>query len=333
MCIFSGDVEEVNNTKIFISVVYPAKLEIKKDKRYKVPVGKPLQLVIYSNAVQNNDNIAMILPFPLISGKNRVKILDMSKYSNFFDDIELMFPSINTNNTRSSNNYFDSDELLEVHYVGNYKASIVPSFSSFDKLQYNEFNLKPDVKELLKKYYYNRFGFMVCIINNNTKKSQFHPFAYVHEIRDDNRIFIPTRHYHKKYVKNYYSKYHTSVSDPLETSESDTDVNDYLYSTLMIDDRWMKLSSKKQDLQTYRDKEETDWDHEIYIVNISRVLKNPLFMKPGVRILSADIKKLVNFYTYIESPKLPKEIVLAKPMALHKIKIDKSYKNNHDLYI
>lgn len=360
MCIFDGNIDNVSNTKIFISVVYPAKLIVKKihgiEKGFKTPIGKPLQLVIYSNNIQmpsiNYDTevpgikipqTAMILPFPLIKGENRVKILDMSKYSNFFEDIDMIFPVLKnqgfTNMTYGELN--DSEEMLEIQYVGNYKASIVPNFDSFNKLNYDEFNLKPDVKELLRKFYSKGYGFMVCIINNkNSKPSQFHPFAYVHEIRSDRRIFIPTRHYHKKMTTNPYSNYHnptdSGLSEKMKENQDDEEVNEisnYIYGTLMIDDKWMQLNSRKRDLQSYREKEEIDWDHEIYIVNFPRIVHNPLLLKPGVRIINGDLNKLVNFYTYVEASKLPIEIVLNKPSNLYKIKIDGTYKYNHDFYL
>jgi hypothetical protein len=359
MCIFDGNIDNVSGTKIFTSIVYPAKLISKNvngmTKGYKMPVGNPLQMVIYSNNVQiaymdkytdvdvpgiRIPSTAMILPFPLIKGENRVKILDMSKYENFFDDIDMVFPTLKNSGFRGMLSTNDGE--LPVQHIGNYKASIVPNLNSFDKLQYNEFNLKPDVKELLRKYYSNGYGFMVCILNKkSSRESQFHPFAYVHEIRSDGRIFIPTRHYHKKTVSNPYSRYHNPV-DEINTNHDDNDNNDndevsevsnYIYGTLMIDDKWMKLTSKKHDLQSYREKTEIDWDHEIYVVNFPRLLKNSLLQKPGVRITNGDLNKLVNFYTYVEASKLPREIVLTKPVSLFKIKIDGNYKYNHDFYL
>lgn len=364
MCIFSGEIEHVSNTKIFTSVVYPSRMVIKKvngvQKGFKIPEGKPLQIIIYSNSVQSSDftklvdtNVpgiktpmsAMILPVPLIKGSNRIKILDMSKYGNFFEDIDMVFPSTSTNGFRGLINQsygLDEDGMLNIEYVGNYKASIVPNFKSFDKLKYDEFNLTADVKKLLQNYYKDGFAFIVCILNNkNSKPSQFHPFAYVHELRTDGRIFIPTRHYHKKIGSNPFAKYYNPTDAayaPVEKStredKDETDeVNDYIYGTLMVDDKWMKLTAKRKDLQSYREKEELDWDHEIYVVNFPRLTKNALLKKPGVRIINGDLNRLVNFYTYIEASKLPKEIVLTKPAYLFKIKIDGNYKYNHDLYI
>lgn len=361
MCIFAGNIDNVCNTKIFVSLVHPSKLVIKKvngiDKGLKTPVGKPLQLVIYSNNVQastlNFDTDvpgiklpenAMILPFPLIKGENRVKILDMSNYENIFDDLDMIFPTIKNKGFRGMlGNYSIADDMIPVQYIGNYKASIVPNFDNFDKLKYQEFHLSPAIKELLKKYYAKGYGFMVCMLNNNRDNSlsQFHPFAYVHEIRSDGRLFIPTRHYHKKVTSNPFSKYHnvadSGILNRLEKSnpfeESENEVSDYLYGTLMVDDKWMRLTAKRKDLQSYREKNEIDWDHEIYVVNFPRLLKNPLLSKPGARIINGDLNKLINFYTYIEAAKLPKEIVLNKPNSLFKIKIDSHYKYNHDFYL
>src|SRR6185437_232274 len=152
MGIFDGNLENVSGTKIFATVVHPAKLEKRKDsngreKTYKVPVGNALQMIIYSNKVQleqfNYDQAlpgikvprsAMVLPFPLISGKNRFRILDMSKYHSFFDHIDMIFPTDKGEGFRAAANEWllDSEENLEIQHVGNYKVSVVSSLDKFD---------------------------------------------------------------------------------------------------------------------------------------------------------------------------------------------------------
>jgi hypothetical protein len=204
MCIFSGSVESVAATKILVSQVYQTQIveqkEKGKKKRYKKPVGKPLQLVVYSNKVildpTAHDSIAgtpggtaMILPFPLIKGNNRVAVLDMSNYENFFDDIELLFP---IPQTQSYSNSILSD-AIDVVKVGSYNVSIVPNYENFIHLQFDKFNLHPDVTNLLKRYYSHNYGFMVCVLR---PQARYHPFAYVHEIRNNGELFVPTRHFH-----------------------------------------------------------------------------------------------------------------------------------------
>jgi len=204
MCIFSGSVKEVSKTKILVSQVFPAKIIDARDKtgrsrRFKKPIGKPLQLTVYQNSVQlsrnpmdasGRPNTAMILPFPLRSDrKNRVQLLNMENYEGLFDDLESVF----SQRVVLSKAYTLSDnQSLDVYNIGSYQASIVPNFDSLDKVD-TIFNVVPDVKQLLKQYYGRGFGFVICILKNSAK---FHPFAYVHELRMDGKFFVPTRHFH-----------------------------------------------------------------------------------------------------------------------------------------
>lgn len=209
MCIFSGDVKEVSKTRILISKIFPAKIITGKDgngrmRKFKQPNGLPLQLTVYSNSVKlsrtpfdsnGRPNTAMILPFPMKPGrKNRVRVLNMEQYEGIFEDLNSMFPFYVSNSSESkSYNLSDDAQKLEVYNIGSYQVSLVPGIKSFDKLQHNTFGLVPDVKELLKQYYSHNYGFVVCILRNNAK---FHPFAYVHELRKDQKLFVPTRHFH-----------------------------------------------------------------------------------------------------------------------------------------
>ena len=343
---FDGNIDNISNTKIFTSIVYPSKLEVKKingiEKGFKIPVGKPLQLVVYTTDIKISPNFidmdvpgikvnsnTLILPFPLINGENRVKILNMSDYTNFFDDVDMIFPSTITTGFQGFITDL-KDDMVETNYVGGYKTLIVPNYEKLCLLKHKHFELSANIKELIGKYYPKKYGFILCAFD---KSIQMKPIAYVHEIREDNRLFIPARYYHKKNNPNAFSKYKDDIDEKTNKRDETDLVSDYIYGTLMIDDQWMHLTSKKRDLQSYREKSEIVWNHEIYIVNFSRLLKNPLLKKPGIRIINGDLDRLVNFYTYVESSKMPKEIVLTKPTSLYKIKIDNNYKYNYDFYL
>jgi hypothetical protein len=333
---------------------------------FKQPIGKPMQLVVYSNNVAKQEstlaemseagetgvrNTAMILPFPLIKGTNRVKILDLSRYSTFFDDLDLLFPQELTRDTRSYTNSFSTetdDEPIPVQYVGSYAASIVPNFSSFSRLQFKKFNLSPEVTELLGTYYGTGFGFMVCILTKSS--TQYHPFAYVHEIREDKKLFVPTRHYHRKVASNPFTNYyepgtirasHAEDVDPDSSELGDVDdVADYFYRTLALEDRWIELTARKQKNPTVRASNEAihgalgvDWDHEIYVLNCGRVVNSSLLHKPGIRIIPAAKERLGNMYVYVDSQRMPNDIALGAVKSLYKIKIDPVFRTNCDLYL
>jgi hypothetical protein len=372
MCIFSGAVTHVANTKILVGIVYPSSLQVREiggaKKGVKIPdYSSPFQLTVYSNQVglggetpleeslevshRQEYQPAMVLPFPLKKGANRIKILDFSKYAKIFEDLDLLFPHDLEGATRSQDTYSFSNSIkdeapLEIHYVGSYQASIVPNWESFDRLQYNHFNLSPDTKELLGRYYRRGFGFMVCQLTRTARDDhQYHPFAYIHEIREDHRLFIPTRHYHKHVDPNPYAKYHTltnpnprysALSSRSESEEGDDlqEVQDMFMKTLTLEDRFLEIHAKKNKMTEDRAAPAVDWDHEIYVVNFPRVLQNPLLQnKPGVRIIEGNKNRIHNVYTYLDSTLMPKEIAFGKIKFMFKIKITPVYKYNHDILV
>ncbi len=322
MSIISGDIREVSSTKILVSVVYPTKLVEKIQdgvkKIYKVGEGKPLQLTVYSNKVDlGSESAAMILPFPLISGKNRVKIINMEKYDNIFEDIDLLFPMENPSIFGSG---IGQDSEIQTENIGKYKVSLVPNLKSIEK-----FELKPDVKKLLSQYYPKGFGFIVCILNSKVK-AEYIPLAYIHEICSDERLFIPTRHYHTHV--NIQNDYRSGFS---KEDKDQSEYEDLIYKTLTLNDEWMNLNAKKNNPANMRSKQTVDWNHNIYVINFPRIKLNPLLKHLGVKITTICPEN--KFYAAVESDRLPLEFIFSKPVYVHKITVNNSYKYNHDLFI
>lgn len=321
----SGIVEHISNTKIFTGIVYPAKIISKNNKIYKIPEGKPLQLTIYSSQILFREiekysdldipgirifpNL-LILPFPLISGENRIKILNFKQYSNFFEDLDLIFP---TKNREGLINTFYQEIDPELNkFVENYTTSIVPNFN----LIYKNPNIRNDIKEYLKTYYGEKYGF---ILVNIFESGTLFPICYVSEIKDE-RLFVP--------IKSFL------INKPMinKPALNLTEVNDFIYGTLTIEDEWLLLNEKKEKNKSIPEPK-LFRDHEIYIVNFSRILKNPVLQKPGLKIINGDLNRTLNFYTYIENKKLPKEIALIKPKMIFKILIDQNWKYNYDFFL
>lgn len=74
MCIFSGKVEEVGDTKIF------ARLQ------------DDLQYLVYEMSVNTSKDVAMILPLPVSSHEEDVvKFINLKDYPQFFKDLEKSF--------------------------------------------------------------------------------------------------------------------------------------------------------------------------------------------------------------------------------------------------
>lgn len=324
---WSGDVDNVSNTQIFAGVVYPARVETKHGKARKVPDGKAMQMVIVSNTVQipaldkydldvpgvYHSGTAMIIPVPLVSGENRIKVVDISDYPRFFEDIDMVFPLVKTDSFQD----LIREDLDDVN-TSSYDVRIVRRVDG----------IAPDLADMIKRYYSSGFAFVVARTTSGNRPIRYKPFAYVHELRSDGRLFIPTRTYFRKRGTNPYSRYHsTEPSNPVQ------DVNDHIYGTLMADDAWMSMVSRRKDLAATRERLSITRDHEIYVINFPRLRKNTTLQQPGFQITSGDLNRLVNFYSYVETSKLPIGYVLSRPRDLFKIRIDNNCRHNFDLYL
>jgi len=77
MCCFSRPVEEVKNTRIFARMG-----------------AKGRQVVVYQMALEAKEDLAMVLPIPVVKGTGEagVTFFDLSKYAALFADLALLFP-------------------------------------------------------------------------------------------------------------------------------------------------------------------------------------------------------------------------------------------------
>lgn len=331
---WSGDIENVTNTKIFAAIVYPARIETKKNKVYKIPEGHRLQLTILANSVHTgslkydpvpgliNPETLMVIPVPTVRGENRIRLIDMTKYPDFFDDIDMVFPNIKTD---SFQDLISPDPETDTSVRSDYQVRIVPDLNGLENI------VKQDLLDSVRRYYSSGFAFIVAKTTNS--RANYNPIAYVHEVREDGRLFIPIRTYFRKRGSNPFSKYYSRTTDISNKKSPEDDVNEQIYGVLMADDAWMSIMAKRKDLEITREKLEIVRDYEIYIINFPRLTKNTILQKPGFRIIPGDLTRIVNFYSYVELPKLPRNIVFAQPQELFKIKIDNNSRYNFDLYI
>jgi hypothetical protein len=344
MCIFSGPISHVSGTNIMLSTVMQSKVVTIRDKygvarRVRRPSEntKPLQLTVYSNTIAINhaastDQTAMILPFPLVKGKNRVQVMDLSKCKSLFKRLGKLFKSKHKDvmTLDDATDYF-ANGSIPVQQVGSYLTSIVPNFDAFDKLQYNQFGLSPEVKELLKQYYSKKYGFIVCILKKN---AEYHPFGYTHEIRPDGKLFVPTRHFHG----------HTNESQLLNTDsqtrmpgeyydEGIEDVESFMARTMSDADPYLQHAIKRTTLNTHRDAPDVDWDHSIYIMNYSRVLNDERFKKPYMEAKNADPGRLYKIDKYFDTTDFPNSIIFPKIKSFQRLNVYPGYSGNHDLLV
>lgn len=163
-------------------VVEPAELH---NTRILVVAGKTgRQLTVYQNKATTAKTNAMILPVPSVAG---LTFVDMTDYKRIFEDMDRCFPP-------KFMGLFGGGGMgstLKVHTVGSYKASIVPTFADFTRLD-ECFRTNGTVGAILEEHYPG-YGFVVCQLDAGQR--DYEPFAYLHPIVGD-RVFIPTRHYH-----------------------------------------------------------------------------------------------------------------------------------------
>jgi hypothetical protein len=222
MCIISAKVHNVANTKLLVAV----NLQTKR------------QYVVYSNVVDNaTTNNAMILPVP---NPGSVKFHNLSAYAHIFEDCDKSFikqVSKSIYNTKSV-----LKNTLKVFDVGSYKVSIANSLEDIKRINTNVFSLSPGCESLLQKNYSNSlYGFIICKLDKGNK--QYHPFGYSHNLPNDEKVFIPTKHYH-----------------PHES-------NDYV-----------GFGFGGNGYSLYEDKKpiKEEWDHDIYLINVSPNFHNLL---------------------------------------------------------
>ena len=344
MCIFDGPIAHVSSTKILVTTVMQSKISTVRDthgkaKRVRRPAEntKPMQLTVYSNSVQvgsNHQQAAMILPFPLLKKSNRVKILDLSKCTHLFKRIDKLFKKKKTRGLIMQNamDYTldnDDEPSLVVHTVGSYKASIVPNFAAFDKLQYGQFGLSPEVKNLLQQHYATDYGFMVCILRDNT---DYHPFGYVHEVRSDGKLFVPTRHFHSyDGTANPFQYTDAQTRVPEEDYDPELDiVEQHMSRTMTEDDPYLQHTMRHGNV---REVARVDWDHSVYVFNHGRIVRDVHYQKKNMEIATADPGRLYNIDKFFNPTEFPSCIIFPRIASAHRLNIYPGYQNNHDLLI
>lgn len=185
MCIFTGKIEEVSETRIFA-----------RREAYR-------QAIVYEMFLSSKIDTAMVLPIPVSkeNASNKVEFIDLSKYEDFFDDIEFLFPK---NRSRSLSLVASAGPILEVQQVGAFEASFVPNQTDFIhldprfKLNDNILNKLPDYKD---------YGFVVFKLRKG--ESQVHPMAFWFHTSTKEKLYFPTVHVHNEQVPQFEDFSHT----------------------------------------------------------------------------------------------------------------------------
>lgn len=195
MCIIADNVKDVSKTKIaclHVGFTFDAGITV-----------IPAQLTVYSANIDSQTNTnALILPV-FNPGNNIKKIipLDFSSESEFFDNLEMIYSKWYDNGPRnkevySFTNCFDSeDPILDVHTVGDYKFSIMPSKLDFNRLDRSQLNINP-ISKISIDMHNNDYSFIVYQFYEKGNIN-ITPFGYLTECNMSNQILmVPTIHGH-----------------------------------------------------------------------------------------------------------------------------------------
>ncbi len=290
MCIISGEVNKVSNTRILVA-------PLNKGKR---------QLTVYSNQVNIDNPVAMILPFP--QSNTEFRFFDLTNYTDLFKDLNrLVFPIPlsrgflnNSSRSKSLNN------SLTVVQVGSYKASVAENVDDLDRINTSVFKFEPLALEFLKTNYSQGFGFVIAQMDQS---KNYHPFGYIHGMLSNGRMFIPTMHFHQE---NHQNKFKQEPFFPKT-------------SGLRLPSGFPSIVNQSYNIQPSNDQpsnDQPDWDHEIYCWNSALSGKNPSNESHSVS------NKDTNFENHIRREWLPESIDV--PQFINGYKIN-NYHENHDL--
>jgi hypothetical protein len=181
MCMFSQPVPWVASTSIFGRVT-----------------ERGTQLLAYSMSFAAADELAMILPLPVLpdSGEHAVGFIDLSGYPTFFDDLASGFPEPKVH-TYSRSLEEPPPAKLVVHDVGDFEASYVPTVADFGRLD-ERFRLPHQLWDRLPNY--ASYGFAVFKLRGKPTQQRVHPMALEFPTRSPERTFFPTLHVHDQEI-------------------------------------------------------------------------------------------------------------------------------------
>jgi hypothetical protein len=184
MCCFSKPVVSVSATNIFA----------------RAGEGNR-QFLVYSMSIEADQDLAMILPLPVIAGVGEkevefINLKDYPQYPGFFASLRAGFPQpLHTSHGFGLGLSAASADRapLEVVQVGDFEASFVPTVADFARLD-ERFRLPTDTWNELPAY--KSYGFAVFKLKPGTMPVRVHPMAFSFPRRDVKTLFFPTVHIH-----------------------------------------------------------------------------------------------------------------------------------------
>jgi hypothetical protein len=180
VCIFSGPVRHVANTRIF------ARLSRNSG-----------QCLVYSMQYEAQQDLAMILPLPvaLPAAQASIRFLNLISYSRFFDDLDSGFPQPAMPAAAGGVPPApgSSRGFLPIEVVGDFVATFVPTLADFRRVD-PQFKLPLWVWGQIPIY--QDYGFAVFQLRARQAPTKVHPMALVFRTRMPKALFLPTVHIH-----------------------------------------------------------------------------------------------------------------------------------------
>lgn len=178
MCCFTTKTQ-VSGTNIFARLVRPG-----------------VQILVYQMHFSASEPTAMILPIPvaLPASERSVRWKSLKDQPAFFEKLAEGFPEIpppQSARSKSAVAVAAAAAPLEVHEVGDFVASFVPSVADFDRLD-QRFVIRKDVWGKIPAYV--DYGFAVFQLKQLSGSP--HPIAFEFDTRLRDAVFFPTVHIH-----------------------------------------------------------------------------------------------------------------------------------------
>jgi hypothetical protein len=184
MCCFAQPVDSVSDTKIFARLLEGG-----------------WQYLVYQMSFKSPTANAMVLPLPVqlpATDDQTLEFISLKDYEDFFSDLDQGFPSEYKGFPPPAAEVDSAAAgalTLEVHEVGDFVASFVPSIADFTRLD-EQFRIPKESWDQIPGY--GNYGFAVFQLKSLAGTP--HPMAFKFRSRlgsgGDRQIFFPTVHIH-----------------------------------------------------------------------------------------------------------------------------------------
>lgn len=214
MCCFS-----VASPVGWLARLFAKNVHVSKTNIFARMVEPGVQALAYSMNLDAGREVAMVLPLPVVagSGDDAVTFIDLHEHARMFDELHALFDEPLVSRSMKKSASFGAPRL-EVHKVGAFVASYVPTRADFSRLD-PQFRLPEVLFDAVP--HYADHGFAVFQLAPG--KVTVHPMAFTFPTRAPDKLFFPTVHVHDGTFRAtakfdhalYYQSAHGVDGDPV----------------------------------------------------------------------------------------------------------------------